>query len=78
VRAWLASPDGRIDSGERSIAAPGLRQAIEGIALEKRSFLSSQAIPREALAQLIGEPTPTYWVVLDMALNPPNDLWTLA
>ena len=70
---------GRIDSGGRRIVTPRLREAIEGLALEKPALpLTSVHRQAKQFAQLIGEPAPTYWVVRDIALNLPNDLRTLA
>ena len=70
---------GRIDVGERRTTSPRLREAIEGLALEKPPLpLTSVHRQAKQFAQLIGEPAPTYWIVRDIVLSLPNDLRTLA
>jgi hypothetical protein len=70
---------GRIDSGERRTVTPRLREAIEGLALEKPPLpLTSVHRQAKQFAHLVGEPAPSYWVVRDIVLSLPNDLRTLA
>src|SRR5271170_468764 len=69
----------RTDVGERRTTSSRMREAIEGLALEKPPLpLTSVHRQAKQFAQLIGDPAPTYWVVRDIALNLPNDLRTLA
>ena len=67
------------DKGERRAISPRLRDAIEGLALEKPALpLASVHRQLKQFAQMIGEAAPSYWVVRDIALSIPNDLRTLA
>jgi putative transposase len=54
----------RTDVGERRTVSPRLREAIEGLALEKPPLpLSSVHRQAKQFAQMIGEPSPSYWIV---------------
>ncbi len=76
--AGLVKKD-RIDKGERRAISPRLRDAVEGLALEKPALpLTSVQRQVKHFAQMIGEAPPSYWVVRDIALSIPNDLRTLA
>jgi putative transposase len=80
-RAGLAGlvKKGRTDRGERRAISPRLRDAIEGLALEKPALpLTSVHRQVKHFAQMIGEAAPSYWVVRDIALSIPNNLRTLA
>ncbi len=57
-----------------------MREAIEGLALEKPPLpLSSVHRQAKQFAQMIGEPAPTYWIVRDIVCAVlPSDLRTLA
>ena len=69
----------RTDVGERRTTSPRMREAIEGLALEKPPLpLSSVHRQGKQFAQMIGEPAPTYWVVRDIVRSLPSDLRTLA
>ena len=69
----------RRDKGERRAVSPRLREAIEGLALEKPALpLTSVHRQVKQFAQMIGEAEPSYWMVRDVALSIPNDLRTLA
>jgi putative transposase len=69
----------RADSGERRGISDRLRQAVEGLALEKPPLpLTSVHRQVRQFALMIGEPVPSYWVVRDIVLNLPEDLRTLA
>ena len=69
----------RTDVGERRTTSPRLREAIEGLALEKPPLpLSSVHRQAKRFAEMIGEPTPSYWIVRDIVHNLPSDLRTLA
>ena len=69
----------RRDKGERRAVSPRLRDAIEGLALEKPALpLTSVHRQVKRFALMIGEAEPSYWVVRDIALSIPNDLHTLA
>jgi len=69
----------RADRGERRVISSKLREAIEGLALE-RPPLPLTSIHRQVkqFAQLIDEPTPSYWMVGDVVRQPPESLRTLA
>jgi len=70
---------GRGDAGERRAITPRLREAIEGLALEKPPLpLTSVHRQAKQFAQMVGEPAPSYWIVRDIVLGLPNDLRTLA
>jgi putative transposase len=69
----------RADSGERRNISPRLREAVEGLALEKPPLpLTSVHRQVKEFARIIGEPAPSYWVVRDIVLGLPDDLRTLA
>ena len=69
----------RTDLGERRTTSPRLREAIEGLALEKPPLpLSSVHRQAKQFAEMIGEPAPSYWIVRDIVQSLPNDLRTLA
>ena len=69
----------RADRGDRRAISARLREAVEGLALE-RPPLPLSSVHRQVcqFAQLIGEAAPSYWVVRDIALSLPRDLQTLA
>ena len=69
----------RIDSGERRTASQALKQAVEGLALQKPP-LPIAALYRQIRrsAQNLGEPIPSYSVVYDNVRSLPADLVTLA
>ena len=69
----------RVDRGGRRTISPRLREAVEGLALEKPP-LPLSSVHRQVcqFAEIIGEPPPSYWVVRDIALSLPKDLQTLA
>ena len=69
----------RIDTGEHREISAKLKEAIEGIALQKPP-LPVAAICRQArrLAQDLGEEPPSYWVVYRVVAALPADLVTLA
>lgn len=69
----------RADRGERRTISPRLREAVEGLALE-RPPLPLSSVHRQVIqfAHLIGEAAPSYWVVRDIVLSLPKDLQTLA
>jgi putative transposase len=70
---------GRRDKGGRRAVSPRLREAIEGLALEKPALpLTSVHRQVKQFAQMIGEAEPSYCMVRDVALSIPNDLRTLA
>ena len=76
--AGLVRKDDEI-KGERRAVSSRLRDAIEGLALEKPALpLTSVYRQVKHFAQMIGEAAPSYWVVRDIALSIPNDLRTLA
>jgi putative transposase len=69
----------RADSGRRRTISPRLREAVEGLALEKPPIpLTSVHRQVTQFARMIGEAAPSYWVVRDIVLSLPNDLRTLA
>jgi putative transposase len=69
----------RDDSGQRRAVSAKIKEAIEGLALQKPP-LTVATICRQVrqLAQDIGEPIPKYSVVYDIVRNLPADLLTLA
>jgi putative transposase len=69
----------RIDTGQRREISAKLKEAIEGIALQ-RPPLPVAAICRQALqlAHNLGEEPPNYWVVYRIVSALPADLVTLA
>lgn len=69
----------RVDRGGRRAISTRLREAVEGLALE-RPPLPLSSVHRQVthFAQLIGEAPPSYWVVRDIVLGIPKDLQTLA
>jgi putative transposase len=69
----------RVDRGERRAASVDLKQAIEGLALQKPP-LPIAALYRQvrAIAQQRGEAVPSYSVVYDIVHKLPADLLTLA
>ena len=69
----------RIDSGERRAASQTLKEAIEGLALQKPP-LPIAALYRQVrrLAGNLGEPIPSYSIVYDIVRSLPADLRTLA
>jgi len=69
----------RVDRGERRAASVGVKQAIEGLALQKPP-LPIAALYRQvrAIAQQRGEAVPSYSVVYDIVNKLPADLLTLA
>jgi putative transposase len=69
----------RVDSGGRRTISPRLREAVEGLALERPPLpLTSVHRQVKQFAQMIDEAAPSYWVVRDIVLSLPNDLRTLA
>jgi putative transposase len=69
----------RTDVGERRTTSSRMREAIEGLALEKPPLpLSSVHRQAKQFAQMIGEPAPTYWIVRDIVRSLPSDLRTFA
>jgi putative transposase len=69
----------RADVGARRTTSPRLREAIEGLALEKPPLpLSSVHRQAKQFAQMIGEHAPSYWIVRDIVHHLPSDLRTLA
>lgn len=69
----------RADRGERRVLSKRLREAMEGLALE-RPPLPLTSIHRQAkqVAESIGEPVPSYWMIRDVVRQLPADLRTLA
>ncbi len=69
----------RIDSGARRAASQKLKEAIEGLALQKPP-LPIAALSRQirSLAEDLGEPVPSYSVIYDIVRRLPVDLLTLA
>jgi putative transposase len=69
----------RVDRGERRAISVELKQAIEGLALQKPP-LPITALYRHvrAIAQQRGQPGPSYSVVYDIVHKLPADLITLA
>src|SRR5258708_48126 len=69
----------RADGGGRRTISPRLREAVEGLALE-RPPLPLTSVHRQVtqFAQMIDEAAPSYWVVRDIVLSLPKDLRTLA
>src|ERR1017187_8538261 len=69
----------RTDTGEHREISAKLKEAIEGIALQKPP-LPVAAICRQArrLAQDLGEELPSYWLVYRIVAAQPADLVTLA
>lgn len=69
----------RADRGRRRAVSVKLREAIEGLALQKPP-LPTTVICRQAqqLAHELGEEPPSYWVVYRIASSLPADLVTLA
>jgi putative transposase len=69
----------RADTGQHREISAKLKEAIEGIALQKPP-LPVATICRQArrLAQDIGEEPPTYWLVYRIVSSLPADLVTLA
>lgn len=69
----------RDDSGERRAVSAKIKEAIEGLALQKPP-LTITTICRQVrqLGQEIGESIPKYSVVYDIVRNLPADLLTLA
>lgn len=69
----------RGDRGERRVVPAKIKEAIEGLALQKPP-LPVAAVYRQAreLAQDLGEPVPSYSVVYDIIRRLPADLLTLA
>ena len=69
----------RTDSGDHRAVSVKIREAIEGLALQKPP-LPTTAICRQVrrLAQGLGEEPPSYWVVYRIVSGLPADLVTLA
>jgi putative transposase len=69
----------RADSGEHRAVSVKIREAIEGLALQKPP-LPTTAICRQVrrLASGLGEEQPSYWVVYRIVSGLPADLVTLA
>ncbi|WP_263377105.1 helix-turn-helix domain containing protein [Granulicella aggregans] len=69
----------RGDRGVRRAVSPKVREAIEGLALE-RPPLPAASIHRQVcrFAELEGEPSPSYWMVYDLIRRLPPSLVTLA
>ena len=69
----------RTDLGGRRVISVRLREAVEGLALE-RPPLPLTSIHRQVkkFASLIEEPAPSYWMVRDIVNQLPADLRTLA
>ena len=69
----------RADSGEHRAVSVKIREAIEGLALQKPP-LPTTAICRQVrrLASVLGEEPPSYWVVYRIVSGLPADLVTLA
>jgi putative transposase len=69
----------RADRGERRAVSTKIRQIIEGLALEKPP-LPVTSIHRQVrkLAETIGEPVPSYWMVYDLIRDLPESLRILA
>jgi putative transposase len=69
----------RVDSGERRTVSVKVKEAIEGLALQKPP-LPIAALSRQVqrLAQELEEPPPSYWVVYRTVRQLPADLLTLA
>jgi putative transposase len=69
----------RADRGERRAVSSKIKEAIEGLALQKPP-LPTTAICRQAqrMAQDLGEEPPSYWVVYRIVSSLPADLVTLA
>ena len=69
----------RDDRGERRAVSQKIKDAIEGLALQKPP-LPVAALYRQVrrLSQDLGEPAPSYSVVYDIVSKPPADLVTLA
>lgn len=65
----------RTDVGERRTTSTRLREAIEGLALEKPPLpLASVHRQAKQFAQMVGEPAPSYWIVRDIVRSLPTDL----
>jgi putative transposase len=69
----------RADRGERRAVSVKIKEAIEGLALQKPP-LPITAVCRQArrMAQDLGEEPPSYWVVYRIVSSLPDDLVTLA
>jgi putative transposase len=69
----------RVDRGERRAVSVKIREAIEGLALQKPP-LPITAVCRQArrMAQDLGEEPPSYWVVYRIVSSLPADLVMLA
>ena len=69
----------RGDQGGRRTVSPKIREAIEGLALE-RPPLPVTSIYRQVcqFAKTTGDTVPSYWVVRDVVLQLPKSLLTLA
>ena len=69
----------RADRGERRTVSVKIKEAIEGLALQKPP-LPITAVCRQArrLAEDLGEEPPSYWVVYRIVSSLPDDLVTLA
>ena len=69
----------RADRGERRAVSARMREAIEGLALQKPP-VPIAALYRQVrqLAQQLGEEPPGYWVVYRIVRSLPDDLVTLA
>ena len=69
----------RADSGEHRAVSVKIREAIEGLALQKPP-LPIAALDRQVrqLSQDLGEEPPSYWVVYRIVRSLPADLLTLA
>jgi putative transposase len=89
ARRWLAqyrrfglaalARKARVDRGERRAASVDLKQAIEGLALQKPPLpIAAHYRQVRAIAQQRGEAAPSYSVAYDIVHKLPADLLTLA
>lgn len=69
----------REDRGGRRVISQKIREAVEGLALE-RPPLPITSLYRQVrqFAETIGEPLPSYWIVYDLVRSMPAALVTLA
>ena len=69
----------REDRGGRRVISERLREAVEGLALEKPPLpITSLYRQVRLFAEAIGEPLPSYWIVYDLVRSMPAGLVTLA
>jgi putative transposase len=70
---------GRQDRGGRRTVSPKIKEAIEGLALERPSLpITSVYRQVSQFAKTLGEPAPGYWVVRDLVRKLPASLLMLA